>query len=148
MGTFHKYSPCTQWVKWGQIDGHFSKILGMCPVGIGWANCFRTHHELTMYPLGKCPLAPSVADLVSRCRSFYFWALLFDLPILSSLNDIPPCENTRRPCHGVCSAGGTPDRFRLFSPCHSFRLLFDPPIPIIADPDLPKDLRSPRSLLR
>ena len=40
--------------------GTFEKILGMYPVGIGWANCFRTHHELTMYPLGKCPLAPSV----------------------------------------------------------------------------------------
>ena len=34
----------------------------MYPVGIWWANCFRTHHELTMYPLGKCPLAPSVSS--------------------------------------------------------------------------------------
>ena len=31
----------------------------MYPVGIGWANFFRAHNELTMYPLGKCPLAPS-----------------------------------------------------------------------------------------
>ena len=59
VGTFQKYSPCTQWVKWEQIDGFFWKILGMYPVGIGWANCFRNHNELTMYPLGKCPLAHS-----------------------------------------------------------------------------------------
>ena len=29
-------------------------------VGKGWANCFRTHNELTMGLLGKYPLAPSV----------------------------------------------------------------------------------------
>ena len=28
-------------------------------LGIGQANCFRTHNELTMGLLGKCPLAPS-----------------------------------------------------------------------------------------
>ena len=32
----------------------------MDPLGIGQANCFRTHNELTMGLLGKCPLAPSV----------------------------------------------------------------------------------------
>ena len=57
-GSFHK-------VPTGLMGGYFSKILGMCPVGIGWANCFRTHHELTMYPLGKCPLAPSGSRLNS-----------------------------------------------------------------------------------
>ena len=29
-------------------------------LGIGQANCFRTHNELTMGLLGKYPLAPSV----------------------------------------------------------------------------------------
>ena len=29
-------------------------------VGNGWANCFRTHNELTMGLPGKYPLAPSV----------------------------------------------------------------------------------------
>ena len=32
-------------------------------LGIGQANCFRTHNELTMGLLGKCPLAPSVSRL-------------------------------------------------------------------------------------
>ena len=31
----------------------------MDPLGIGQANCFRTHNELTMDLLGKYPLAPS-----------------------------------------------------------------------------------------
>ena len=34
----------------------------MDPLGIGQANCFRTHNELTMGLLGKCPLAPSGID--------------------------------------------------------------------------------------
>jgi len=29
-------------------------------VGICQANCFKTHNKLTLYPLGKCPFAPSV----------------------------------------------------------------------------------------
>ena len=48
----------------------------MCPVGIGWANGFRTHHELTMYPLGKCPLAPSVRTLYPVVDQWLWdWAL-------------------------------------------------------------------------
>ena len=39
----------------------------MDPLGIGQANCFRTHNELTMGLLGKCPLAPSVK--IGSCRS-------------------------------------------------------------------------------
>ena len=35
-------------------------------VGKGWANCFRTHNELTMGLLGKYPLAP-------QCES-YEWS--------------------------------------------------------------------------
>ena len=34
-------------------------------VGNGWANCFRTHNELTMGLSGKYPLAPSVS--VTSC---------------------------------------------------------------------------------
>ena len=30
-------------------------------MGINWANGFKTHNELTMYPLGNYPLAPSVS---------------------------------------------------------------------------------------
>jgi len=29
-------------------------------MGICQANCYKTHNELTLYPLGKCPFAPSV----------------------------------------------------------------------------------------
>ena len=40
-------------------------------LGIGQVNCFRTHNELTMGLLGKCPLAPSeshpVHGLASKC---------------------------------------------------------------------------------
>jgi hypothetical protein len=32
-------------------------------VGICQANCFKTHHELTMYLLGNYPLAPSATRL-------------------------------------------------------------------------------------
>ena len=32
-------------------------------MGINQANGFKTHNELTMYPLGNYPLAPSVGDV-------------------------------------------------------------------------------------
>ena len=38
-------------------------------VGNGWANCFRTHNELTMGLLGTYPLAPSEEE---------FWRLQSD----------------------------------------------------------------------
>ena len=43
-----------------QIDGHFVKELNMCPLADGWAHCLNNHNVITMYPLGKWPLAPSV----------------------------------------------------------------------------------------
>jgi hypothetical protein len=43
-----------------EIKGSIHKVLSMYLGGIGWANCFRTHNELNMCPLGKYPLAPSV----------------------------------------------------------------------------------------
>ena len=46
----------------GQIDKFFQKIPPMGLMGNGWANCFRTHNELTMGLPGKYPLAPSVWD--------------------------------------------------------------------------------------
>ena len=58
--TFQKYPPWAWWVKLEQIHTYFSKVLTMDLLGIGQANCFRTHNELTMGLLGKCPLAPSV----------------------------------------------------------------------------------------
>ena len=30
-------------------------------MGINWVNGFKTHNELTMYPLGNYPHAPSVS---------------------------------------------------------------------------------------
>ena len=43
----------------GYWDGYFLKEPTICLVGICQANCFKTHNELTIYPLGKCPFAPS-----------------------------------------------------------------------------------------
>ena len=51
-GFFHK-------VPTGHCAELFSKVFTLYPVNIGWANCFRTHNEPTLYPLGKWPLAPS-----------------------------------------------------------------------------------------
>ena len=48
-----------QKVPTGHFDGYFLKVFTMYLVGFEWAICFRNHHELTMYLLGKCPLAPS-----------------------------------------------------------------------------------------
>ena len=35
-------------------------------VGNGWANCFRTHNELTLGLPGKYPLAPSVNQIKEK----------------------------------------------------------------------------------
>jgi len=37
------------------------KVPTMYPLGMSWANCFRTHNSLTMYPLGILPFAPSAS---------------------------------------------------------------------------------------
>jgi hypothetical protein len=39
--------------------GIFQKVPKKYLVGNNWANGFKTHNELTMYPLGKYSLAPS-----------------------------------------------------------------------------------------
>jgi hypothetical protein len=54
--------PCgsIQKVPSGYFGGHFSKEPTTYLLGNNWANCFRAHKELTMDPLGKFPLAPSV----------------------------------------------------------------------------------------
>ena len=44
----------------GYWGGYFLKEPTICLVGICWANCFKTHNELTIYPLSKYPFAPSV----------------------------------------------------------------------------------------
>jgi len=46
----------------GYWGGYFLKEPTICLVGICWANCFKTHNKLTLYPLGKCPFAPSDED--------------------------------------------------------------------------------------
>ena len=43
----------------GYWGGYFLKEPAICLVGICWENCFKTHNELTIYPLGKCPFVPS-----------------------------------------------------------------------------------------
>ena len=43
---------------WGR---YFLKELTMDPLGMEWANCFRTHNELTMGPLSILVFAPSVS---------------------------------------------------------------------------------------
>ena len=35
-------------------------------MGICRANCYKTHNELTLYPLGKCPFAPSATSYLSK----------------------------------------------------------------------------------
>ena len=42
------------------MQGDFLKVFNTYLVGINQANGFKTHNELTMYPLGNYPLAPSV----------------------------------------------------------------------------------------
>ena len=62
VSTFKKYPPvCPNFIH--QVHGeYFLKVLTMDLLGIGQANCFRTHNELTMGLLGKCPLTPSDID--------------------------------------------------------------------------------------
>jgi hypothetical protein len=52
LGTFQK-------VPAGYFGGYFSKEPTTYLLGNDWANCFRTHKELTMYLLGNLLLAPS-----------------------------------------------------------------------------------------
>ena len=51
----------TCWVWAGQMGGYFLKVPTIYPLGMSQANCFRTHNELTMYPLGILPFAPSAS---------------------------------------------------------------------------------------
>ena len=41
------------------MQGNFLKVFNTYPVGINRANGFKIHNELTMYPPGNYPLAPS-----------------------------------------------------------------------------------------
>jgi len=41
------------------MGGYFLKVPTIYLLGMSQANCFRTHNELTMYPLGILPFAPS-----------------------------------------------------------------------------------------
>ena len=41
------------------MQGNFLKVFNTYLVGINWVNGFKTHNELTVYPLGNYPLAPS-----------------------------------------------------------------------------------------
>ena len=49
----------------GYFGGYFSKELTTYALGNDWANYFKTRNVLTMYPLGRCPLAPCVWELSS-----------------------------------------------------------------------------------
>jgi len=41
-------------------------------VGICWANCFKTHNKLTLYPLGKRPSAPSDCSWLCHSSSCHY----------------------------------------------------------------------------
>ena len=45
----------------GYWGGYFLKELTMDPLGMGWVNCFRTHNEITVDPLGILVFAPSAS---------------------------------------------------------------------------------------
>ena len=44
-------------------------------LGKVWANCFKTPNVFTMYPLGKCPLAPSVSE---KCQNLLCFESLLE----------------------------------------------------------------------
>ena len=46
--------------------------MGICQV-----NCYKTHNELTLYPLGKCPFAPSVKSKALKGLKQYLELQLF-----------------------------------------------------------------------
>ena len=50
----------------GYFGGDISKVTGMYPLGNVWMNCLKNLNVSSMYPLGKCPLAPSEKLLASQ----------------------------------------------------------------------------------
>ena len=74
VGTFQMCPLFTCWVWAGQMGGYFLKVPTIYPLGMSWANCFRTHNELTMYPLDILPFAPSEMTTdghhVTHCLDF------------------------------------------------------------------------------
>jgi len=48
------------------MGGYFLKVPTIYLLGMSRVNCFRTHNEFTMYPLGILPFAPSVSQLNSK----------------------------------------------------------------------------------
>ena len=68
VGTFQKHPLFTYRVWAGRMGGYFLKVPTIYPLGMSQENCFRTHNELTMYPLGILPFAPSVGRLEAHLR--------------------------------------------------------------------------------
>ena len=69
------------------MQGNFLKVFNTYLVGINQANGFKTYNELTMYPLGNYPLAPSVSgDPRLSCRSE---ENIISSPSLTMLGAIP-----------------------------------------------------------
>jgi len=68
VGTFQKHPLFTCRVWAGRMGGYFLKVPTIYLLGMSWANCFRTHNELTMYPLGILPFAPSECSLFLRTK--------------------------------------------------------------------------------
>jgi hypothetical protein len=77
--------------------GIFQKVPRKYLVGNNWANGFKTHNELTMYPLGKYPLSPSVIRLTDR-RAFISGGVTVELvraefvAVLELLLDVADCH--------------------------------------------------------
>ena len=72
---------------WGR---YFLKELTMDSLGMEWANCFRTHNELTMGPLSILVFAPSVTD----------HRLMWTYPFFTSSPYVMVDPITNSPSHG------------------------------------------------
>ena len=88
MGTFIMYPAWTHWAHCDQIDGHFVKELNMCPLADGWVHCLKNHNVITMYPLGKWPLAPSVLANMGSPAQLHHWSSS-TLSSISTLSSTP-----------------------------------------------------------
>jgi len=60
-GTFQKWPACDHWSHWDQSGGYISKGSSMYPLGNVWTHCLRNLNVTSVYPPGKCPLAPGVS---------------------------------------------------------------------------------------
>jgi len=71
VGTFQKCPLFTCRVWAGQMGGYFLKVPTIYPLGMSWANCFRTHQLTHNVPTGYIALCPQwELDVHSRQKTF------------------------------------------------------------------------------